>query len=65
MCGVELLWNMNGANNPIQNNKNIGIVSSNQTIEYDIPLTARYYQTAANVSAGEVTATATVTIQYD
>lgn len=45
--------------------QNIGTVSSNQTIEYDIPLTARYYQTAANVSAGEVTATATVTIQYD
>lgn len=45
--------------------QNIGTVSSNQTIEYDIPLTARYYQTAANVSAAEVTATATVTIQYD
>lgn len=65
--GVELLWNMNGATTPIQKTikQNIGIVSSNQTIEYDIPLTARYYQTATNVTAGEVKATATVTIQYD
>ncbi|MFX5537765.1 fimbrial protein, partial [Acinetobacter baumannii] len=31
----------------------------------DVPLTARYYQTAANVTAGEVKANATVTIQYD
>ena len=65
--GVELLWNMNGANKPIQKatKLNIGSVSSNQAIEYDIPLTARYYQTATNVTAGEVKATATVTIQYD
>lgn len=65
--GVELLWNLNGANNPIQKatKLNIGSVSSNQTVEYDIPLTARYYQTATNVTAGEVKATATVTIQYD
>jgi type 1 fimbria pilin len=65
--GVELLWNMNGANKPIEKatKLNIGMVSSNQTIEYDIPLTARYYQTATNVTAGEVKATATVTIQYD
>lgn len=65
--GVELLWNMSGANKPIQKatKLNIGSVSSNQTVEYDIPLTARYYQTATNVTAGEVKATATVTIQYD
>ena len=65
--GVELLWNLNGANKPIQkaSKLNIGMVGSNQTIEYDIPLTARYYQTATNVTAGEVKATATVTIQYD
>lgn len=65
--GVELLWNLNGANKPIQKatKLNIGSVSSNQTVEYDIPLTARYYQTATNVTAGEVKATATVTIQYD
>ena len=65
--GVELLWNMNGANKPIEKatKLNIGMVSSNQTVEYDIPLTARYYQTATNVTAGEVKATATVTIQYD
>ncbi|RSP30541.1 fimbrial protein, partial [Acinetobacter baumannii] len=43
----------------------IGTVSSNQTVQYDIPLTARYYQTASNVTAGEVKANATVTIQYD
>ncbi|MDC5608138.1 fimbrial protein [Acinetobacter baumannii] len=65
--GVELLWNMNGANNPIRkgNKLDIGTVSSNQTVQYDIPLTARYYQTASNVTAGEVKANATVTIQYD
>ncbi|MGK8801088.1 fimbrial protein [Acinetobacter seifertii] len=65
--GVELLWNMNGANSPIQkgNPLDIGTVSSNQTVEYDVPLTARYYQTATTVTAGEVKANATVTIQYD
>lgn len=65
--GVELLWNLNGANKPIQKatKLNIGSVSSNQTVEYDISLTARYYQTATNVTTGEVKATATVTIQYD
>ncbi|MBR7691513.1 fimbrial protein, partial [Acinetobacter nosocomialis] len=65
--GVELLWNMNGANSTIQkgNKLGIGTIGSNQTVQYDVPLTARYYQTAANVTAGEVKANATVTIQYD
>ncbi|OEC91954.1 fimbrial protein [Acinetobacter sp. YK3] len=44
---------------------NVGSVNSNQTIQFNIPLTARYYQTATNVTAGTVRAMATVTIQYD
>ncbi|MEJ8497074.1 fimbrial protein, partial [Acinetobacter baumannii] len=34
-------------------------------IQYNVPMTARYYQTATNVTAGKVRAMATVTIEYD
>ena len=43
----------------------LGTLSSNQTLQYNVPMTARYYQTATNVTAGKVRAMATVTIEYD
>ncbi|QIO05801.1 fimbrial protein [Acinetobacter shaoyimingii] len=43
----------------------LGSVNSNQTIEYNVPMLARYYQTEQNVSAGRVSSVSTVTINYD
>lgn len=65
--GVQLLWNYNNQNRVIGlgDKLELGTVKSNQTIEYNVPLTARYYQTNANVTAGKVRAMATVTIEYD
>ncbi|WPP56768.1 fimbrial protein [Acinetobacter pittii] len=65
--GVQLLWNYQNKNQVIGlgNKLELGTVKSNQTIQYDVPLTARYYQTAANVTPGKVRAMATVTIEYD
>ncbi|MDS7927988.1 fimbrial protein [Acinetobacter sp. V91_7] len=65
--GVQLLWNYQGANQVIKKGDKLalGTLSSNQTLQYNVPMTARYYQTAANVTAGKVRAMATVTIEYD
>lgn len=65
--GVQLFWKYQSQNKPIRkgNKLQVGTVNSNQTVQYNIPLSARYYQTAANVTAGRVQAMATVTIQYD
>ena len=66
--GVQLLWNYNNNQNRViglGDKLELGTVKSNQTIEYNVPLTARYYQTNANVTAGKVRAMATVTIEYD
>ncbi|WP_038344371.1 fimbrial protein [Acinetobacter sp. A47] len=65
--GVQLLWNGQNKNQVIHKGDKlaVGTVNSNQTVQYNVPLTARYYQTATNVTAGTVRAMATVTIQYD
>ncbi|MFU8927025.1 fimbrial protein [Acinetobacter puyangensis] len=65
--GVQLLWNYQNKNQVIAKGDKLelGTVNSNQSLQYDVPLTARYYQTATNVTAGTVRAMATVTIQYD
>ncbi len=65
--GVQLLWNYNNKNQVIKKGDKleIGTVKSNETIQYNVPMTAQYYQTAANVTAGTVRAMATVTIEYD
>ena len=65
--GVQLLWNYQNKNQVIKKGDKLalGTLSSNQTIQYNVPMTARYYQTAANVTAGKVRAMATVTIEYD
>jgi len=65
--GVQLLWNYQNKNQVIKKGDKLalGTLSSNQTLQYNVPMTARYYQTATNVTAGKVRAMATVTIQYD
>ncbi|MCH7336808.1 fimbrial protein [Acinetobacter sp. NIPH 2699] len=65
--GVQLVWNYQNKNQVIGlgDKLELGTVKSNQTIEYNVPLTARYYQTNTNVTAGKVRAMATVTIEYD
>ena len=65
--GVQLLSTMNNMDTPISTGSalTIGKVSSNQTMQYDVPLKARYYQTSDTVTAGEVKTTATITIQYN
>ncbi len=65
--GVQLLWNYQNKNQVIKKGDKLalGTLSSNQTLQYNVPMTARYYQTAANVTAGKVRAMATVTIEYD
>ncbi|EXB27607.1 fimbrial family protein [Acinetobacter baumannii 1437282] len=65
--GVQLLWKYQNKNQVIRKGEklDVGTVNSNQTVQYNIPLSARYYQTATNVTAGTVRAMATVTIQYD
>ena len=65
--GVQLMWKYQNSNQVIRKGDKlqVGTVNSNQTVQYNIPLSARYYQTATNVTAGTVRAMATVTIQYD
>lgn len=65
--GVQLLWNYNNKNQIIKKGDKLelGTVNSNQTLQYNVPMTAQYYQTATNVTAGTVRAMATVTIEYD
>lgn len=65
--GVQLMWKYQNKNQVIRKGDKlqVGTVNSNQTVQYNIPLSARYYQTATNVTAGTVRAMATVTIQYD
>lgn len=65
--GVQLMWKYQNNNQVIRKGDKlqVGTVNSNQTVQYNIPLSARYYQTGTNVTAGTVRAMATVTIQYD
>ena len=65
--GVQLLWNYQNQNKAIAKNEKLalGTLNSNQSIQYNVPMKARYYQTASNVSPGKVRGMATVTIEYD
>lgn len=58
--GVQLL---DGSGNPVSFGT---AISAGQTAigPFNIPFSARYYQTGANASAGKVTATATYTLTY-
>lgn len=64
--GVQLISKYNNQTQIIKKGDNLalGTVVSNQNVQYNIPLSARYYQTAANISPGKVKAQATLNIQY-
>lgn len=65
--GVQLVSKYQNANKVIAKGERVdlGVVNSNQSIQYNIPMLARYYQTDTNVRAGTVSSVATVTINYD
>lgn len=64
---VQLLWNYQGKNQVIKAGDKLGLgnVSSNHTAQFNVPMSARYYQTEARIRAGKVRAQATVMISYD
>jgi type 1 fimbria pilin len=65
--GVQLQSQYKNANRVIAKNDKLelGTLKSNDNIQYNVPMTARYYQTATKVTPGKVRAMATVTIEYD
>lgn len=65
--GTQLLWNYQKQNKVIAKGDklDLGTLKSNQTIQYNVPMKARYYQTSPIVSPGTVRGVATVTIAYD
>lgn len=65
--GTQLISKYQGASQAIvkQGTVQLGQLTSDQQVTYNLPLEARYYQTNATVTAGEVKSMATVTIQYD
>ena len=65
--GIQLKTNYNNVSKAIVRNEKLalGTVKSNQNIQYNVPLSAHYYQTDAVVTPGKVSSVATVTIQYD
>lgn len=65
--GTQLVVKDSGVDKAIvkQEKVVVGNLNSEEQITYNLPLEARYYQTEATVTAGEVQSTATVTIEYD
>ena len=65
--GIQLKTNYKNVSKIIAKNEKLelGTLKSNQNIEYNIPLSASYYQTNAVVTPGKVSSVATVTIQYE
>lgn len=65
--GTQLVSQYKGSNNVIAKNEKVelGSLTSNANVEYNIPLIARYYQTDSVTTAGTVKSMATVTIEYD
>ncbi|OTG82481.1 hypothetical protein B9T31_14360 [Acinetobacter sp. ANC 4558] len=63
---VQLINKDNNANTIISKGSTftLGTVNSNQRINYNVPLTARYIQTAQTITPGLVQGLATVTIEY-
>lgn len=65
--GIQLKTNYKNMSKVIAKNEKLelGTVKSNQNIQYNVPLSASYYQTDAVTTPGKVSSVATVTIQYD
>lgn len=65
--GTQIIWNYQNQNKVITKGDKLalGTLKSNQNIQYNVPMKARYYQTASTVTPGTVRGMATVTIEYD
>lgn len=65
--GTQIIWNYQNQNKVITKGEKLalGTLRSNQNIQYNVPMKARYYQTASTVTPGTVRGVATVTIEYD
>ena len=65
--GTQILWNYQNQNKVVSKGDKLelGTLTSNQTLQYNVPMKARYYQTEPTVSPGTVRGMATVTIEYD
>ena len=65
--GIQMTTNYNNVSKIIAKNEKLelGTVKSNQNIQYNVPLSASYYQTDSAVTPGKVSSVATVTIQYE
>lgn len=64
--GLQIISDYQNTNQAITNGGHVqlGTVSSNDSVQYHVPLHARYYQTEDTVKAGQVRAIATITIDY-
>ena len=65
--GVQLIWDYKNQNTVVLNNvkQNVETINSNNTKLFDIPMKARYYQTAQNITPGRVSGLAQIIINYD
>lgn len=65
--GIQVKTSYNNINKVIAKNSklDLGTVKSNQSIQYNVPLSASYYQTDLVITPGKVNSVATVTIQYE
>lgn len=64
--GTQLVSMLNAGSNVIAKNEllPLGQVNSGQTVDFKIPMKARYYQASPSVTAGKVRGMATFTIDY-
>lgn len=65
--GIQMKTSYNNVDKVIAKNSklDLGTVKSNQNIQYNVPLSASYYQTDSVITPGKVNSVATVTIQYE
>ena len=65
--GIQMKTSYNNIDKVIAKNSklDLGTVKSNQNIQYNVPLSASYYQTDSVITPGKVNSVATVTIQYE
>lgn len=65
--GTQLIWNYKNLNQEVIRNEKLelGTLTTNEPVQYNVPMKARYYQTEPTVSPGTVRGMSTVTIQYE
>ncbi len=64
---IQMLSNYNSTTSIIKKGDRLpvgAVLANNRNVPFDIPMTVRYYQTAANVTPGVINAQATFTVNY-